>query len=240
MPLDVLAIMAHPDDAELLCGGALAKAAGRGERVGVLDLTRGESGSQGSAELRYQEATRAAEVLGLTVRRNAGLPDSALTNDQEARQTLVALIRELKPRVVVTHWTNGRHPAHRVPAELVYDASFLAALRNYDAPGTPHRPEKVVHCLLFREDAPPPTFVVDISEHIDAKLAALACFKSQLEGKSAAGEAFAGGDRPLLDQVRVHCARSGSLIRRAYGESFWTRETWELASLGAGVGVSTF
>lgn len=238
-PLDLLAIMAHPDDAELLCGGALSKAAAHGERVGVLDLTRGEAASSGSAEIREQEAARSAEVMGLAVRKNAGLRDSGLMNDDASRGIVVELIRELRPRVIVTHWREGRHPDHRVAAQLAYDASFLSALKNYDALGDAHRPEKVVHCLLFREDAPPPSFVIDITDHFETKMAAVACFESQFSGKTAAGEVFGGGARSLEDQIRVQCAHHGSRIRRDYGEPFWTRETVALESLGSD-GVSTF
>lgn len=238
-PLDLLAIMAHPDDAELLCGGALSKAAAHGERVGVLDLTRGEAASSGSAEIREQEAARSAEVMGLAVRKNAGLRDSGLMNDDASRGIVVELIRELQPRVIVTHWREGRHPDHRVAAQLAYDASFLSALKNYDAPGDAHRPEKVVHCLLFREDAPPPSFVIDITDYFETKMAAVACFESQFSGKTAAGEVFGGGTRSLEDQIRVQCAHHGSRIRRDYGEPFWTRETVALESLGSD-GASTF
>jgi bacillithiol biosynthesis deacetylase BshB1 len=238
-PLDLLAIMAHPDDAELLCGGALALAAANGDRVGILDLSRGEAGSSGSPELRAQEAERSAHVLGLAVRRNAGLRDAGLTNDDESRAVVVGIIRELRPRIVVTHWREGRHPDHRLAAQLVYDASFLSALRNYDAPGTAHRPDKVVHCLLFREDAPHPTFVVDVSAHMDTKLAALACFESQISGKTTAGEVFGGGNRTLEDQIRAQCAHHGSRIRCAYGEPFWTRETVALDSLSSAP-IATF
>ena len=238
-PLDLLAIMAHPDDAELLCGGALSKAVAHGERVGVLDLTRGERASAGSAEIREQEAARSAEVMGLAVRKNAGLRDSGLMNDDASRGIVVELIRELRPRVIVTHCREGRHPDHRVAAQLAYDASFLSALKNYDAPGDAHRPEKVVHCLLFREDAPPPSFVIDITDHFETKMAAVACFESQFSGKTAAGEVFGGGARSLEDQIRVQCAHHGSRIRRDYGEPFWTRETVALESLGSD-GVSTF
>ncbi len=237
--LDLLAIMAHPDDAELLCGGALAKAAARGDRVGILDLSRGEAASAGSVEIRAEEAARSAEVMGLAVRRTAGLRDSGLINDDTSRSVVVGLIRELRPSVIVTHWREGRHPDHRVAAQLAYDASFLSALRNYDAPGEAHRPHKVVHCLLFREDAPPPSFVVDITDHIETKMAALACFESQFSGKTSVGEVFGGGDRPLEEQIRTQCAHHGSRIRCAYGEPFWTRETVALESL-TGDGVSTF
>ena len=238
-PLDLLAIMAHPDDAELLCGGSLSKAAAQGDRVGVLDLTRGEAASVGSVETRAEEAARAAEVMGVAVRRNAGLRDSGLTNDDASRSVVLGFIRELRPRVIVTHWREGRHPDHRVAAQLAYDASFLSSLKNYDAPGVAHRPHKVVHCLLFREDALQPSFVVDITDHIETKMAALACFESQLSGKTAVGEVFGGGDRPLEDQIRAQCASHGSRIRCAYGEPFWTRETVELKSLATD-GVSTF
>ena len=238
-PLDLLAIMAHPDDAELLCGGSLSKAAAQGDRVGILDLTRGEAASVGSVETRAEEAARSAEVMGLHVRRNAGLRDSGLINDDMSRSIVVGLIRELRPRVIVTHWREGRHPDHRVAGRLAYDASFFSALKNYDAPGDPHQPEKVVHCLLFREDAPPPSFVVDITDHIDTKMAALACFESQFSGKASAGEVFGAGDRPLEDQIRAQCAHHGSRIRCAYGEPFWTRETVALESL-VSYKVSTF
>jgi len=196
-------------------------------------------GSQRSPELREEEALRSAEILRVAVRRNAGLRDSGLVNDQESRETVAALIHELRPRVVVTHWRERRHPDHRVAAELAHDASFLAGLKNYPELGSPHRPEKVVYSVLFREDAPAPAFVVDISDHIDAKLAALACFESQFTGKTTAGEAFGGGDRPLLEQVKAQCSHHGSRIRTAYGEPFWTRETMELESLGR-ASVATF
>ena len=238
-PLDLLAIMAHPDDAELLCGGSLSKAAALRDRVGILDLTRGEAASTGSVEARAEEAARSADLMGLAVRRNAKLRDSGLINDDASRSVVVGLIRELRPRVIVTHWRRGRHPDHRVAAQLAYDASFLSALKNYDAPGDAHRPEKVVHCLLFREDAPGPSFVVDITDHIETKMAALACFESQFSGKASAGEVFGAGDRPLEDQIRAQCAHHGSRIRCAYGEPFWTRETVALESLVSDR-VSTF
>lgn len=237
--LDLLAVMAHPDDAELLCGGALLRSADLGERTGVLDLTRGEAGSRGTARTRQDEADRAAAVLGLAVRRNVGLPDSGIRNDEESRIRVVNQIRALRPRVVVTHWVEGRHPDHREAARLVYDACFLAGLAKYPAVGAPHRPLKVIHALAYREDAPKPTFVVDITHQMDRKLEAIACYTSQFGGVSGLGEVFPGGDRPIEEQIRAGCARWGSLIRVGYGEPFWTRETVALTSLGE-AGVSTF
>jgi len=238
-PLDVLAVMAHPDDAELLCGGALLKSARAGQRTGVLDLARGEMGTRGTPELRAREAERAAEILQLSVRRNAGLPDGHLENSLEARRVVAGLIRELRPRVVVTHWKNGRHPDHRVAAALVWDACFLAGLTNFDAPGERHRPHKVVWATAYREDAHPPTFVVDISEEMEDKLRAIAAYESQFQGLIQAGEVYPGGTRALPDQIRAAAAVAGSRIRVAYGEPFRTRETMAAETLG-GLDVTTF
>jgi bacillithiol biosynthesis deacetylase BshB1 len=238
-PLDVLAVMAHPDDAELLCGGALVRSADAGERTGILDLTRGEAGSKGSAALRAREAATAAGILGLAERRNAGLPDSALENTLESRRRVAALVRELRPRVVVTHWTTGRHPDHRVASELVRDACFLAGLKNFDAGGAPHRPEKFVYATAYREDADPPTFVIDVTDQVDRKIAAILAYESQFDGASAAGEVYPGGDRPLAEQVKAVMARDGSRIRVAYGEPFRTRETLSWDTLGT-LPVSSF
>ena len=238
-PLDLLAVFAHPDDAELLCGGALARSADRGERVGILDLTRGEMASRGTPEARAREAEEAAGILGAAVRRNAGLPDGSLVADLDARATLAAWFRELKPRVVVTHWSRGRHPDHGEAARLVRDAAFLSGLRNAPLEGEPFRPFKVVHATAFREDAPAPSFVVDVTDQMERKLQALSCYESQFQGVRGIGEVFPGGDRPLMDQVRVHMAYWGSRIRTAYGEPFWTPEAVEAASLGA-LGVASF
>lgn len=234
-PLDILAVFAHPDDAELLCGGALIKAARAGKRVGVLDLTRGEAGSAGTPELRAEEAAAAAEVMGLAVRRNAALPDARLSNDHGARVTVANIIREHRPRVLVTHWTVGRHPDHRVAANIAYDAAFLAGLKNFGresgATAPAHRPTTVVYATAFRGDAEPPSFVVDVSETMDAKIEAIACYGSQFAGKKRAGEVLPGGDRPLADQIRAHAARSGARIGAAYGEPFRVHETLRIDSL---------
>jgi bacillithiol biosynthesis deacetylase BshB1 len=224
MSIDLLAIGAHPDDAELTCGGTLVKAARKGYRTAVIDLTGGETGTHGSRSARAEEAARAATVLGLAERANAGLADAGLHNTDDTRRVVVELIRRFRPRVVILPFPIGRHPDHRLASELCRDASYLAGLRNYPAGGEPHRPEKILYTLAYREDPVKPTFVVDISEEFDAKLAAIRCYASQFDGKMAAGEVFpAGAD--IYENVRVHCARAGSLIRTAYGEPYFTEET---------------
>lgn len=238
-PLDVLAVMAHPDDAEIFCGGSLIKSAEAGQRTGVLDLTAGEMGSSGTRESRAREAAAAAEVMGLAVRRCAELPDAALCNDVNSRYVVAGIIRALRPRVIVTHWTRGRHPDHRAAAELVRDASFLAGLRKLPAEGEPHRPQKVVYALSFREDPVKPTFVVDITDQLERKIEALSTYGTQFHGKSGIGEIFPAGNRPLFAQIRSVHATYGSLIRCGYAEPFWTEETVEAETL-ADLTVPTF
>jgi bacillithiol biosynthesis deacetylase BshB1 len=224
MPVDVLAIAAHRDDVELTCAGTLARAADAGHRTGILDLTAGESGTRGSAELRGQEADRAATLLAVTERRNAGLRDAHLHNTEEARRLVVEQIRYFAPRVVILPFAVGRHPDHRVASELGRDACFLAGLAKYDAPGAPHRPFKVLYALSYREDPLKPTFVVDISQQFERKMAAIRCYGSQFDGAKAAGEIFPTG-QDLYSLVETQNAHYGSLIRARYGEPFFTHET---------------
>jgi len=222
--VDLLAIAAHRDDAELTCGGTLAKAARAGHRVGIVDLTQGESGTRGDALTRAAEAARAAAVLGVHLRINAGLPDAHLHNDEASREKVVALIRRTKPRAVILPYAVGRHPDHRVASELGRDACYLAGLAKYGGAGDPHRPFKVLYALAYREDPVKPSFVVDISDSFEAKMQAIRCYASQFDGAKAAGEIFPTG-QDLYELIRVQSAHYGSLIRRPYGEPFFTHET---------------
>jgi bacillithiol biosynthesis deacetylase BshB1 len=221
--LDILAIAAHRDDTELTCGGTLIKMAARGYRTGVLDLTAGELGTRGSAELRAREAEVASTLLGLQVRENLGFPDAGIVNTPETRLTLGSVIRRLRPSVVIAPAQLGRHPDHRVTAELIRDACFVAGLRKADPSLPPHRPKKILHCLTYREDAIKPTFIVDISAEFERKLEAIRAYQSQFEGVIQAGEVYPNGES-LYDLVRHQAAHYGSLIRTQYGEPFYTTE----------------
>lgn len=223
MPVDILAIAAHRDDVELTCAGTLLRAVDQGYRTAILDLTAGETGTRGSAALRAEEAERAAAILGVGERRNAGLPDAHLHNTDDTRQVLVRHIRELAPRVVILPFPVGRHPDHRVASEIGRDACYLAGLAKYGAGGTPHRPHKILYALSYREDPVKPTFVVDISEQFERKLAAIKCYASQFDGAKAAGEIFPTG-QDLYSLVEVQNAHYGSLIRTRYAEPFYTHE----------------
>ena len=224
MAVDLLAIAAHRDDVELTCSGTLLKAVDAGYRTGILDLTAGETGTRGGAELRAEEAERAAELMGVSERRNAGLPDAYLANTDEFRRAVVEQIRHFAPRVVILPFPVGRHPDHRVASELGRDACFLAGLARYNAAGAPHRPHKILYALSYREDPVKPTFVVDISGQFARKLAAIRCYASQFDGAKAAGEIFPTG-QDLYALVETQNAHYGSLIRTRYGEPFYTDET---------------
>lgn len=224
MAVDILAIAAHRDDVELTCAGTLIKAIDGGYQAGILDLTEGESASRGSAQLRAEEAAKAAAVMGVRERRNAGLPDAHIQNNEETRRLVVEQIRHFAPRVVILPFAVGRHPDHRIASELGRDACFLSGLKRYSADGAPHRPHKVLYALSYREDPIKPTFVVDISDQFERKLAAIRCYGSQFDGAKAAGEIFPTG-QDLYGLVETQNAHYGSLIRRRYGEPYFTQET---------------
>jgi bacillithiol biosynthesis deacetylase BshB1 len=224
MPVDLLALAAHRDDVELTCGGTLIKAADQGYRTGILDLTAGERASRGSAELRAEEARRAGEILGVSERLNAGLPDAGLQHNEATRRVVVEFIRHFAPKVVILPFPVGRHPDHRLAAELGRDACFLAGLAKYAAAGEAHRPHKILHALAYREDPLKPTFVVDISDQFDRKMRAIRCYASQFDGAQAAGEIFPTG-QDLYSLIETQNAHYGSLIRTRHGEPFFTPET---------------
>jgi bacillithiol biosynthesis deacetylase BshB1 len=230
--VDVLAIFAHRDDAELACGGTLAKLGRQGRRTALLDLTQGEMGTKGSAQVRAEEASRAASVLGVASRENLELPDAGVSNTPETRRLVAKVIRRLRPQVVIAPAQTGRHPDHHVAAQLVRDACFVAGLAKVDPGLPPHRPRKILHAVAHREDAVKPTFVVDITDVFETKLAAIRCYASQFDGVITGGELFPNGE-PLYDLVRHQAAHYGSLIRCRYGEPFFTTETMRVDDLMA-------
>ena len=237
-PVSILAIVAHRDDAELTCGGTLIKAARRGQRTAILDLTSGEMGTFGSASLRQREAEAAAAVLGLSARESLGLPDAGIENTPATREQLARVIRRFRPRVVIAPALEGRHPDHRVAAQLVRDACFVAGLAKV-APDVPkHRPLKILHAIAYRQDFVRPSFIVDISEEFARKMEAVRCYGSQFDDALQAGEVYPTGE-PLYDVITHHAATYGALIRTRYGEPFYTTEMMRVDDVTA-LEVATF
>ncbi len=237
-PVHLLAIAAHRDDVELTCGGTLAKAVRAGHRTAIVDLTQGEMGTRGSAEVRAAEAQRAAQVLGVPHRENLELPDAGIVNDPETRERLARVIRRLRPAIVIAPALEGRHPDHRASAQLIRDACFIAGLAKVSPDIPKHRPRKILHTLAYRQDFIRPTFVVDVSDDFERKMEAIRCYASQFEGLTQAGEVYPNGE-PLEDIVRHHAAYYGSLIRCQYGEPYFTTEMMRIDDVVA-LEVETF
>jgi bacillithiol biosynthesis deacetylase BshB1 len=177
MKLDLLAIAPHPDDVELTCGGTMIKMAEAGYRTGILDLTRGETGTRGSPEVRLREAARAGKIMGAEVRRNLGLPDAHLRVCDEYKVAIAEVIRELEPRTVILPYWEGRHPDHYTAAQLGYEACFVAGLRNYPLAGEAFRPFKIIYAAAYAGVRP--TFAVDITRQYERRRRAILAYTSQ-------------------------------------------------------------
>src|SRR6202161_914445 len=155
LKLDLLAIAPHQDDVELTCGGTMLKMADAGYRTGILDLTRGESGTRGTPETRLKEAARAGKIMGVKVRRNLGLPDAHLRVCDEYKIAIAEVIRELEPRTVVLRYWEGGHTHHDTAATRGYEACFVAGLKNYPLAVEPFRPFKILYAAAYAVDARP-------------------------------------------------------------------------------------
>lgn len=220
-PLDLLAIAAHPDDVEQTCGGTMIGAGESGYRTGVLDLTAGDMGSRGNAELRMREAQRAAEHLGLSWRQNLRWPDARLENTITARMTLAGVIRRLRPRTVILPYWTGRHPDHYRAAEIGYEACFLAGLKRLEEDTPAHRPFKVIYSSLYANVTP--SFVVDISRHFERRMAALFSYESQYGDSDQAGDLFPS-HAEVKERLAAVARFYGNLIGTRYGEPFVVKE----------------
>jgi bacillithiol biosynthesis deacetylase BshB1 len=221
-PLDVLAIAAHPDDIEQTCGGTVLKMAEMGYRAGALDLTAGDMGTRGTPEQRVAEAAEAARILHIEWRSNLRFPDARLENTIGARMTLAQTIRELKPRVVILPYWEGRHPDHYRTAELGYEACFLAGLRKLDEYTEPHRPFKVLYSSVYANVNP--SFVVDITSQFDRRMEALLAYRSQYDSSSEGSELFPP-EQEIRERLGAVARFYGNLIGVRYGEPFVVKET---------------
>jgi bacillithiol biosynthesis deacetylase BshB1 len=225
-PLDFLIVAPHPDDAELGMGGTIAKMIRQGMRVGVLDLTSGEPTPYGSESIRRAETLRATETLGLTWRGNAGLPNRMLEHTLEARKSVASFFRMLRPRWVFAPYYDDAHPDHIAATELIEAARFWSKLSKTDMPGERFHPERTFYyfCVHLRL-AVQPSWIVDISDTIDAKMDAIRAYESQfILGRPSEPPT-------LIDQLQTQAAYFGSLIGRRYGEAFATKEPLGIASL---------
>jgi len=233
--LDVLAIAAHRDDVEQTCGGTLLKMAQHGRRTGILDLTRGELGTRGTAESRAQEAAEAAKILRVSWRDALDIPDGRVENTWENRLKVAQVIREQRPQVVILPYWKGRHPDHYTASILGYEACFLAGLAKLNvarAPSPakqdegatslpPHRPFKIIYATLYYDVRP--TFVVDITELFEARFQALMAYKSQFSDQEAGKDLFPA-QAEIRARIEAMARFYGLLGGVTYAEPFLQKE----------------
>jgi bacillithiol biosynthesis deacetylase BshB1 len=239
--VDLVVFAAHPDDAELSTGGLLLVAASRGWRTGIVDLTRGELGTLGTPEIRAREAEAAARVLGLSVRRNLGLPDGRLHDCDEFRLEIVRAVRELRPRLVIAPPRQDHHPDHMAAAELVRQSFYLTGIAKYCPELPPWRPRGLFH--YAGGNAIAPTLVVDVSAVIEKRREAIRCYASQFQSLPAGAPPRIAAPF-FLDSVDGHLRHFGSRIGVPFGEGYvsdtplpvadpvglFTRQPWQAAA----------
>lgn len=229
--LDLLVIAVHPDDAELGCGGTIAKHVAMSRKVGIVDLTRGELGSRGSAEIRDREAADAAEILGLAVRENLRMRDGFFRNDEAHQLEVIRAIRRYRPEILITNALFDRHPDHGRAGDLVNDASFLSGLRKIETldtdgqPQEPYRPRMLLQ--LIQDQYIKPDIVVDVSAFWDTKVKAVQAYSSQFFSDNYQANA----DEPqtyisqpdFMDYIDARGREYGKNIGAKFGEGFTCR-----------------
>jgi N-acetylglucosamine malate deacetylase 1 len=219
--LDILAIAAHRDDVEQTCGGTLLRMKAVGLHTGILDLTQGEAGTRGSALDRAAEAAEAARLLRVDAREALDIPDGRVENTYENRIKIVAILRRLRPRVVILPYWTGRHPDHYTASTLGYEACFLAGLAKLDTGAPPHRPFKIVYASLYADVRP--SFVVDISEHIEARFTALMAYGSQYANQDPGSGLFVP-EEEIRERTFAMARHYGLLAGVRYAEPFVQKE----------------
>ncbi len=222
--IDVLAIFAHPDDVELTVGGTLLKMKSLGYKTGALDITRGEMGTRGSAEVRAGEAIEAAQILKLDVRENLGLPDGHVWLTEETRTKLVRVLRRLKPKILLTHQIDDPHPDHNHIAQIVREAARLASMQKYDFDFGQERANApiVAHNIFSLRVAP--SFIVDISDFLEQKTEAIRAHLSQFYNPNSSELETRLTGKNFIGELENRSRYFGSLIGVAAGEPFFVRE----------------
>ena len=218
MPVDVLAIAAHPDDVELTCAGTLVQLKARGRRFGLVDLTRGELGTRGTDSIRRKEAERAAEILGAEFRETFDFGDGRIAGTREQELQVVDLIRREKPRLVITPYPEDRHPDHARAGRLVTDLSFYAGLRKIETNWPAHRPQQTIYfSTAYLHE---PDFVVDITSAMQTRRAAIQAYSSQFHNVDSQEPQTVLSQRSFLEGVEARARHFGFLIGVEFGEGF--------------------
>ena len=225
MKIDILAFGAHPDDVELSCGGTILKEINNGKTVAIIDLTKGELGTRGTAQTRATEASNAASILGVSFRDNLGFSDGFIVNDKAHQLEVIKLIRHYKPEVVLCNAIDDRHIDHGVASKLVSDSCFLSGLVKIETKfndslvaQSPWRPKSIYHYIQWKPLTP--DFVVDISDHIDKKMESVSAYSSQFYDSKSKEPDTPISSKNFIDSVRYRAADLGRLTGTLYAEGF--------------------
>lgn len=234
MKLDILAIGAHPDDVELGCGATIAKAIAEGKKVGILDLTRGELGTRGSAIIRDKESDEAAKILAVSFRENLGFADGFFVNDKPHQLEIIKIIRKYQPEIVLCNAIDDRHIDHPKASKLVSNACFLSGLIKIETKlnnklQDPWRPKHVYHYIQWKTIEP--HFVVDVSDFIDVKIAAVKAYSSQFYNPDSDEPGSPITSKNFLDSVTYRAQDLGRIIGVDYAEGFTTERYIAVKSL---------
>ncbi|MGL2967354.1 bacillithiol biosynthesis deacetylase BshB1 [Flavobacterium sp. XGLA_31] len=235
MKLDILAFGAHPDDVELGCSGTIAKEISLGKKVGIIDLTRGELGTRGSAEIRDSEAALAAAVLGISVRENLNMRDGFFVNDEAHQMKVIQMVRKYRPEIVLCNAIDDRHIDHGKGSKLVSDACFLSGLRRIETSldgeaQEAWRPKVVYHYLQWKNIEP--DFVVDISAFIDKKKESILAYGSQFYSENSKEPMTPIATKNFLDSIHYRTQDFGRLVGVEYAEGFTVERYVAVRSLG--------
>jgi bacillithiol biosynthesis deacetylase BshB1 len=235
MKLDILVFGAHPDDVELSCGATIAKEISLGKKVGIVDLTRGELGTRGSAEIRDVEAADAAKILGVDIRENLRFRDGFFVNDETHQLEVIKMLRKYRPDVVICNAVDDRHIDHGKGSRLVSDACFLSGLMKIEtqlngAGQQAWRPKQVYHYIQWKNLVP--DFVVDVTRFIDKKVDSLMAYKSQFYDPDSSEPVTPIATKNFKDSILYRAADLGRLINTEYAEGFTAERYVAVNSLG--------
>lgn len=235
MKLDILAFGAHPDDVELGCSGTIAKEISLGNKVGIIDLTRGELGTRGSVEIRNAESAKASQILGVSVRENLDMRDGFFVNDEAHQLKVIQMLRKYRPEIVICNAIEDRHIDHGKGSKLVSDACFLSGLRqikteiNGEAQEA-WRPKVVYHYIQWKNIEP--DFVVDISGFMDLKMESILAYGSQFYDPNSKEPESPISSKNFLDSVKYRAQDLGRIIGTEYAEGFTVERYLAVSSLG--------
>jgi len=235
MKLDILAIGAHPDDVEMSCGATLAKEISLGKKVGILDLTRGELGTRGSAEIRDEESKEAARILGVEVRMNLGFADGFFVNNMASQMEVIRIIRKYQPDIVLCNAVDDRHIDHGKGSLLVSEACFLSGLRRIETHfegqhQVAWRPKHVYHYIQWKDLTP--DFVVDVTGFMEKKLEAVFAYKSQFYDTNSSEPETPISSKNTMESLSYRNRNLGRLIGTEYGEGYTVERYPAVNSLG--------